>query len=520
MPQRLEWTIDVNAPLSTIQTPTLLMQGDDQANTFAVRVTDKGENYDLSGYTVSAWVERRDGVRVPMDGRVEGNLAEVTLTESCYRVSGRYIAFMRITNADTGEKRTVLRLTGMIESEGNGPVLDEEDMIPSLEELLAQIAAMEKATASAATATSAANTAAANANTVARTVQDALDSGALVGQGLQVLGYYETADALAAAVTAPEAGDAYGVGTAEPYDIYVWDAVSKSWINNGAIQGPQGERGPQGVPGTDAKRNLLDNSDFRNPVNQRGASSQSTSGQYFIDRWMVENSGGLGTASIDDDGLTLQSGASGYIGIIQRIPIKRVKLLKGKPVTMAYGDADGNVYAQAVTAGAGSTKIGALNIYSTAFADNYAAFYFRLTSPSTMVKILWVALYEGEYTAETLPEYICKGYATELAECRGYYYALSTADSTVQGTVLSASMVRFIIPLPMPMRTKPTATMGGIAWVRHNGMTVAPTAFNVSSLSANPGQIELNVNVTADGLTAYHNCTAGLSGVLSFSADL
>lgn len=31
--------------------------------------------------------------------------------------------------------------------------------------------------------------------------------------------------------------------------------------------------------------NLLDNSDFSNPVNQRGAASYSTSG-YTIDRWM------------------------------------------------------------------------------------------------------------------------------------------------------------------------------------------------------------------------------------------
>ena len=35
-------------------------------------------------------------------------------------------------------------------------------------------------------------------------------------------------------------------------------------------------------------RNLLDNSDFRNPVNQRGAKSYSVSG-YTIDRWFFEH---------------------------------------------------------------------------------------------------------------------------------------------------------------------------------------------------------------------------------------
>lgn len=254
MPQRLEWTIDVNAPLNTIQTPTLLMQGDDQANTFAVRVTNKGRSYDLSGYTVSAWVERRDGVRVPVDGTVEGNVAEVTLTESCYRVSGRYIAFVRITNAETGEKRTILRLTGLIENEGNGPVLDEEDVIPSLEELLAQIAAMEQATEAANAAANNANAAAAdavetateaadNANRVAQTVQDKLDNGELNGKGFEILGYFALEGDLTANVTSPEPGDAYGVGTTEPYDVYVWDAVNARWVNNGPIQGPKGESG-------------------------------------------------------------------------------------------------------------------------------------------------------------------------------------------------------------------------------------------------------------------------------------
>ena len=69
------------------------------------------------------------------------------------------------------------------------------------------------------------------------------------GQGFAVKGYYATATALAAAVTAPAAGDAYGVGTAAPYDIYIWDGVSSGWINNGALQGAKGDPGPKGDPG-------------------------------------------------------------------------------------------------------------------------------------------------------------------------------------------------------------------------------------------------------------------------------
>nr|DAT38430.1 MAG TPA: tail fiber protein [Caudoviricetes sp.] len=67
------------------------------------------------------------------------------------------------------------------------------------------------------------------------------------GQGFIVKGYYTTAAALQAAVTSPAAGDAYGVGTAEPYDIYIWDAIGKKWVNNGPLQGAKGADGKDGT---------------------------------------------------------------------------------------------------------------------------------------------------------------------------------------------------------------------------------------------------------------------------------
>ena len=72
------------------------------------------------------------------------------------------------------------------------------------------------------------------------------------GSGFKVLGYYATESTLSAAVTNPAAGDAYGVGTADPYDIYIWDGVNRKWVNNGILQGAKGEpgiQGEQGVPG-------------------------------------------------------------------------------------------------------------------------------------------------------------------------------------------------------------------------------------------------------------------------------
>ena len=60
------------------------------------------------------------------------------------------------------------------------------------------------------------------------------------GKGLTVLGYYASETALRDAVSGPSVGDAYGVGEAAPYDIYVFDGVTMDWVNNGPFSGGGG----------------------------------------------------------------------------------------------------------------------------------------------------------------------------------------------------------------------------------------------------------------------------------------
>lgn len=63
------------------------------------------------------------------------------------------------------------------------------------------------------------------------------------GKDFQILGYFDTLELLKAGITTPNPGDAYGVGTAAPYPIYIWDAINNLWRDNGAIQGPAGRSG-------------------------------------------------------------------------------------------------------------------------------------------------------------------------------------------------------------------------------------------------------------------------------------
>lgn len=68
------------------------------------------------------------------------------------------------------------------------------------------------------------------------------------GAGFKVLDYYTSLSALETAIPSPNVGDAYGIGTAEPYDIYIYGENS-GWVNNGPLQGAKGDTGPQGPQG-------------------------------------------------------------------------------------------------------------------------------------------------------------------------------------------------------------------------------------------------------------------------------
>ena len=52
----------------------------------------------------------------------------------------------------------------------------------------------------------------------------------------KILGYFDTLQDLQEWLqTLPQSGDAYGIGTESPYDVYVYDGVHNEWVNNGPI---------------------------------------------------------------------------------------------------------------------------------------------------------------------------------------------------------------------------------------------------------------------------------------------
>lgn len=146
-------------------------------------------------------------------------------------------------------------------------------------------------------------------------------------------------------------------------------------------------------------RNLLDNSDFRNPVNQRGKTAY-TGNVYTIDRWQVWQ-----------DTMTVGNGFVKANALFQflQIPIDKV-------YTLVACAEDGS---KAVVSGMPLNAVSALKDGVSVTLTNIAGY----TEPiiGSEKNLIWAALYEGEYTAETLPEYQPKGYGAELLECQRYY---------------------------------------------------------------------------------------------------
>ena len=213
-----------------------------------------------------------------------------------------------------------------------------------------------------------------------------------------------------------------------------------------------------------APHNLLDNSDFRNPVNQRGKTSYSGDQIYTIDRWNIN--GSVSAITVNDGYITIatRSGSNGFFR--QYVDSN---LLFGKTLTLAVKVKDGDLHiisgtypSSNPTAEQTVATIGTADIILYISAQTTKAAIKIRVNPGATVDLEWAALYEGSYTAETLPEYRCKGYAAELAECQRYYYQSHNGDISFDGAILREAMTPNRIAnveLPVSMRTTPNITL-------------------------------------------------------------
>jgi hypothetical protein len=97
--------------------------------------------------TVSGRFLRADETTVYFTGTLSGNVASITLPQSCYNVNGRFgfVVFVSGSNVTSA----IYAVAGNVYRSTSETIIDPTGEIPSLEELMAEIEACEEATASA-----------------------------------------------------------------------------------------------------------------------------------------------------------------------------------------------------------------------------------------------------------------------------------------------------------------------------------------------------------------------------------
>ena len=174
-----------------------------------------------------------------------------------------------------------------------------------------------------------------------------------------------------------------------------------------------------------APRNLLDNSDFRNPVNQRGFTKHTGGRVYSLDRWQMESANGESFYDSANGCFTL------YPGALLCQPLENKNKFLGRTLTLAVCDNDGGIRLKSgtITELPTGTAVkaycakddGTFNIFAQIAGHLESIYIYAINTSASNKSVKWFAVYEGEYTEDTLPEYQPKGYGAELAECQRYY---------------------------------------------------------------------------------------------------
>lgn len=140
-----------------------LFAGDASAQRIRFRCFQRHGNpapLDLSGTTITAHFIRPDEGDVVITGVGGSEWSYVDLPQACYVYRGVFKLLIRAVSDDV--TTSILYLTGRIEKATTDTIIDPGHIIPSLEELLAQIDACEEATDAANTAAASATAAAAS----------------------------------------------------------------------------------------------------------------------------------------------------------------------------------------------------------------------------------------------------------------------------------------------------------------------------------------------------------------------
>lgn len=486
----MPYTVHLDHTMRVTPLNTLFSKGDNAAHRFELTILRAGVQDELTGCNVVCKFYRMaDSIVVSVPGSVEDGKAVAVLDAACYDYIGRFALTIAIQNGE--EETTVFYGDGYMHGQSADTSISGDYIIYDINTLLEKISEIDAATQEANTAASNANTATGNANTATTNANNAANNAKTQA---------EAAKSAAAAA----------------------NAAAKNWGDSTAANSEKlGGKAPEYYL---QPRNLLDNSDFTNPVNQRGEKSYPGNG-YAIDRWTIRNKNV--PVTLGKNGLTISNNRSdntdGYMEQVLPDNVINSTDHAGKSYTIA-AKVNGIVYCATGTIPNGTTiQVDSANTIMLIYSNSAEKWVVRfiVKQSGKQMTIAWVALYEGSYTADTLPPYVPKGYAAELAECQRYFQVYNnTYHAEGMGYAYSSSVCRFIIPTPQTLRIDPSieSVQGDLTSynikVQLGGNSITPTS--VSAKRSNN-----RILLTIGG--AFTEGAVGvlrLESNLKFSADL
>ena len=241
--------------------------------------------------------------------------------------------------------------------------------------------------------------------------------------------------------------------------------------------------------------NLLDNSNFLNPVNQRGQTSYTGVG-YTIDRWRFWQSSC--SLILTDSGITINGDDLNQYFDVGAFDTSKI-------YTAAACSSNGTIKMVS-----GVLSYGMWGDYVTFTVDGNNNPRFTLAAGSYK----WAALYEGEYTADTLPEYKPKGYYAELLECQRYYIRWNEYERLGLAAGEGQHGQGFLF-IPK-MRVYPTVNFQNM-YIGYNLLSVV--AMEVFTMA--PNTIGVNITTGSNfGSGLIYDMLPGVGGYCEFVADL
>lgn len=225
--------------------------------------------------------------------------------------------------------------------------------------------------------------------------------------------------------------------------------------------------------------NLLDNWDFKNPVNQRGVSGTISSTGYFIDRWQLTS----GTVQLTANGLVL----------------------------------NGTITQTTLTALSGVTA--SVKMYSGTATATYSGSTFSITSSGGCVaaaKLETGSIYTiGNDAPASFPE--------QLLRCSYFHsrYAGNVGSAVGVGVAINSANAFVLFYLPSAMRIAPTVTQANTVLTVESSYSPGIAVTGVSSIIAVGNCVKASVSV-ASGLTAGQAVMMRINsgGYVDFDADL